>query len=163
MSSNIKIHLHFGGSEASRSHHAIETKTLEALIAELFATGVFGDAKIDEISVFEEDSDDEVARDLCFAPAHHGKRFQFHRCKKITVTFISVDDKKTESFRPGATVKRLLTWAKHHFPVEQNKPYELRLTGDGEALPLAEHLGAYAKTSNCAVTLYFTPSCKILG
>ena len=163
MKEKIVIHVHLGGIETSREHNASETKTLEALVALLIKAGHFSDAKVEDICVFEEDSDTELPRDHRFGPEHHGKRYHVHRCKNIEVKFIAVDESKTETFRPSATIARLLKWAKKHFPSDPQKKYELRLTTEGEPLPPAEHIGAYAKAPHCAVTLYFTPSCNILG
>ena len=163
MNESIVIHLHLGGIETSREHHASETQTFEELITLLIKAGHFGDAKVEEIFVFEENSDIEVPHNHILRHEHHGKKYHLHRCKHIAVKFIAVDETKTESFRPSRTITHLLKWAKEHLANDPNKKYELRLTADGEPLPAAAHLGSYAKPGECSVTLYYVPACKILG
>lgn len=158
-----RIHVHLGGLEEAHSLDLNEVKTVAMLIPILLATGKLGEAKAEEIFIFEEDSEVELPPDFCFTPEHHGKRFHAHRCREIKVALVHVDETKEHLFRPGATIGRLLQWAKDHFPVDKGRKYALRLTAEGEALPHAAHLGTYVKGRPCSITLYFAPACNIQG
>ena len=59
MAQNIPIHIHFGGKVIP---HEGNLETVEALLLALLKAGHFGEAKIEEIFVFEEDSDDELPK-----------------------------------------------------------------------------------------------------
>jgi hypothetical protein len=158
-----RIHLHLGGSEDIHSIELLEPKSLHDVLIVLVQTGKLGDAKVEEIFISEENSDDELPSDFRFGADHRGRHFHAHRCRQIEVTFIHVDERKIQAFRPAATIGKLLHWAIEHFPVDKNGKYTLRLTSQGEPLPHASHLGSYVKGPPCTLTLYFAPATRIQG
>jgi hypothetical protein len=158
-----KLHVHIGGSDEIHSCELQAELTLRELAALLIAAGKFSGEAIEAIFFFEEDDDDELPAAHRVGPAHHGKRLHAHLCREINVTLLFADEKRNHSFRPGATIGKVLRWAVHHFPVDQNAKYVLRLTADGEPLAHATHLGSLVKGGHCSVTLYFAPTCRIQG
>ena len=158
MAQNIPIHVYFDGKVIP---HEGNLETVEALLLALLQAGHFGDAKIDEIFVFEEDSDDELPKHTKLHPGL--KRLHVHRCRHVEVTFLHVDERATEKFRPAATIRKLTHWAKERFKVDKNQKYELRLGKDTEALPADAHIGSYVKHGDCSITLYFAPARRIEG
>ena len=163
MSTNKRIHIHLGGSDETHACELHDGLTLEAVVLFLIGTGKLGEIKAEEIFLFEEDSDEELPRHHCFTLADHGRHVHAHRCRHITVKFIGPDDKREHTFRPGATIGKLLQWAKDNFNVDKSGKYALRLSEQGEPLPHAAHLGAYVKGPPCELTLYFAPICRIQG
>jgi hypothetical protein len=163
MSTDKIIHIHLGGTDETLSCKLQENLTLAAVAQLVMETGKLGEGRIEEIFFFEEDSDDELPSGHHFNHGHHGKRIHAHRCRKVDVTFLYTDQKREHSFRAGATVGKLLDWAKHAFGGDQNGKYALRLSAEGEPLAHAVHVGSLVKPGHCSVTLYFAPTCRIQG
>jgi hypothetical protein len=158
-----RAHFHIEGREDPQLIDLTEPKSIEVIIKLLIESGPLAGANITEIFVYEEDADDEIPHDCVLKAEHHSKRFHVHHCREIKVTFIYVDDRREQAFRPSATVAKLLQWAKDNFPVDRSGKYVLRLTADGDPLPHAAHVGSYTKPNDCALTLYFAPACRIQG
>lgn len=163
MSTDKILHVHLGGTDETLACNLQEGLTLTAVALLVLGTGKLGQSKVEEIFLFEEDSDDELPSDHRFNHDHHGKRIHAHRCRKIDVTFLYADQKREHAFRPGATVGKLLDWAKQAFGGDQNGKYALRLSADGEPLAHAIPVGSLVKDGNCGLTLYFAPTCRIQG
>jgi hypothetical protein len=163
MSTTSRAHFHLEGHEDPQLIDLAEPRTVEAIISFLIESGPLAGAKVNEIFVFEEDLDDEIPHHHVLQPESKGKRFHAHRCREVKVTFIYVDDRREHAFRPSATIAKLLQWAKGNFPVDKSGKYVLRLTAEGDPLPHAAHIGAYTKPHDCALTLYFSPACRIQG
>jgi len=156
------IHVHLGGTDETLACKLQEGLTLKAVALLVLGTGKLGN-KIEEIFFFEEDSDDELPGHHTFDASHHGKRIHAHRCRKVDVTFHYADQKREHVFRAGATIGKLLDWAKHAFGGDQNGKYALRLSADGEPLAHAVHVGTLVKAGHCSITIYFAPTCRIQG
>lgn len=163
MTTSPRLQVHLGGLEETHPLEINEPKTVAALLQLIVASGRLPGATTGEVYLFEEDSDDELPPDLVINREHLSKRFHAHRCRHVKVTFIHVDEKREHAFRPGATIAKLLHWAKQHFTVDKSGKYTLRLTAEGEPLPHAAHIGSYVKPGECDVTLYFAPACRIQG
>lgn len=157
------IYIHLGGTEETLACKLQGGLTLEAVALLVLGTGKLGTNGVEEIFFFEEDTEIELPRDHRFDDSHHGRRVHAHRCKEIKVTFLYADARRGHSFQAGATIGKLLHWAKSHFGGDQGGKYALRLSADGEPLPHAAHLGSYVKPGVCEITLYFSPTCRIQG
>jgi hypothetical protein len=156
-----KIPVHIAGHHHADLVEVGEHETVESLAVLLIAAGKFGDAKVEEIFLFEEDAEEELPR---HHKLQHGKRHHAHRCREVWVRFVHVDQEAKHAFRPAATIRKLLKWAKDHFKVDQSGKFELRLDGpDPEPLPLDAHIGSYVVSRDCKITLVFAPSCRIEG
>ncbi len=141
-----------------------ENDTVEAVLQLLIKDGNLGSTKLEEIFLFEEDSDDELPSHHKITPQHHGKRFHAHTCRHVEVVFKYVDQPPVaHSFRPGATIRKLIKWAKEHFKLDPKEKFDLRLSAEGEPLPLDAHIGTYADRHTCKVTVYLTPTHRING
>ena len=158
-----RIYVHFGGLEEVYIHELNESTAVETVILGLVGTGKLGAISASEIFLFEEDSDEELLGTSILSPELRGKRFHAHRCHEIKVKFIYVDDRRDATFRSGATIGKLLNWAKEHFPIDKSGRYALRLDSNGDPLPHAAHIGSFVKGPPCELTLYFTPIVRIQG
>ncbi len=164
MSKSKIIHVHVGGRHDAHTCELGSNETVGQLLLRLLQAGNLGSIKLEEIALFEEDVDAELPHNHPFTPEHHGKRFHAHRCREIEVTFIHVDQTAVHPFKPAATIRKLLRWAREKFKVDANTKFDLRLGGPvAEPLPLDAHLGSYIEGRPCKITLYFTPSCRIQG
>jgi hypothetical protein len=163
MSTDKILHVHLGGTDETLACRLQEGLTSTAVALLVSATGKLGAGKIEEIFFFEEDSDDELPAEHHFDHSHHGKRIHAHRCRKVAVTFLYADQKRDHAFRPGASIGKLLDWAKQAFGGDQNSKYALRLSSDGEPLAHAVHVGSLVNAGHCNLTLYFAPTCRIQG
>lgn len=163
MSTEKILHVHLGGLDETLACNLQEGLTLKAVALLVFESGKLGHGPIEEIFFFEEDSDEELPADHRFDHGHHGRRIHAHRCRKVAVTFLYTDQKREHVFRAGATIGKLLDWAKHAFDGDQTAKYGLRLAAEGEPLAHAVHVGTLVKGGHCNITLYFSPTCRIQG
>lgn len=156
-----KLSVHLAGHPHAHLLEVGPNETVESLAVLLIATGQFGDAKVQEILIFEEDADEELPRNH---KLDHSKRHHAHRCREVSVRFDHVDKTSPHVFRPSATIRKLIQWAKDHFKVDQHGKFELRIEGGSpEPLPLDAHIGSYVVSKDCKITLIFAPSCRIEG
>jgi hypothetical protein len=80
--------------------------------------------------------------------------------------FVFYNEEKHESFPPSATVKRVLKWAINAFKLTPADAADKILVFKGDAndeLPLAAHIGSFAKPSECAVNLCLTAPVEVQG
>jgi len=76
------------------------------------------------------------------------------------------NEEKHESFPPSATVKRVLKWAIKAFKLTPADSADKILVLKGNAndeLPLAAHIGSFAKPHECAVNLCLTALVEVQG
>lgn len=160
---NNKLHVHFGGQKEVRSIELAERETVGSLIQRLRKEGHLGESKPEEWSVCVEDSDEELAHDHLL---EHGKHKRIHvcRCRKVEVSVTFNGVTKSHPFRPGATLRKVIEWARDKFGVDKKEKLVLRLdSAESEPLDPDSHVGSYVHHPHCNVTFYLTPKVRIEG
>jgi hypothetical protein len=160
---NNTIHVHFGGKKEVRSFELAEQETVGSLIQRLHKERHLGESKPEEWSVCVEDSDEELAHD---DRLEHGKHKRIHvcRCKKVEVSVTFNGVTKSHPFRPGATLRKVIEWARDKFGVDKKEKLVLRLDStESEPLDPDSHVGSYVHHPHCSVTFYLTPKVRIEG
>ena len=160
---NNKIHVHFGGQKEVRSFELSEQETVGSLIKRLSKDGHLGESKPEEWSVCVEDSEEELAHD---SRLEHGKHRRIHicRCRKVEVSVTFNGVTKSHPFRPGATLRKVIEWARDKFGVDKKEKLVLRLDStESEPLDPDSHVGSYVHHPHCNATFYLTPKVRIEG
>jgi hypothetical protein len=165
MNKHIQLYLHGEGTAGEKIIEIPEDVTVHDIIAEAKKLGFTQDF---ETAVFVEDSDDELNHNhrLPECGIKHKHHIHVHHCRKIAVTvnFNGVD--KTHSFGPSTRVSRVLHWAVNAFELQgvDAKNKELRLGGTtGAVLTANQHVGTFAHSPHCGVTVYLTGIVEVQG
>lgn len=114
------------------------------------------------------DADDPLSRHATLADAGVGDRDHLHvsSCKRVNVQVRFVDDEKSESFPPGATIAAVYAWAtsKKAFPLTESEraKHALGVCGTLVQLDKSAQIGTYSDES-CKVCLDLAPKERFEG
>jgi hypothetical protein len=139
----MEIVLHSEAGRRLRIEEIREAMTVRDVLA-LFGT--------EEEGLWLEDNEVELETGLTLEQAgiQNQQHLHHNRCRRVTVEVWNVDEKRSETFSPSATVRRVLEWALgdkgFNIPLDMRPEYGFLGCEDGQAVPTDVHVGSLTNT-----------------
>ncbi|MCW2690809.1 MAG: hypothetical protein JWR37_5699 [Mycobacterium sp.] len=154
----MELFVHTAGKEDPDVVVVEETLVVRELLAEDAAGRIW----VEEI-------DEEVDLDISLAAAGIGHHHHVHRghCPRVEVIVRFNGETFTDTFGPGATIKKVEKWAfggkAADLAADQAAKHVLALPGADHFLAANVHVGSLVTTGSCQVTLDLLPRDRFEG